>query len=109
MTTRAMAWSWIACGLAAATVLCGCVKPVRPDPQMAAIQRRFGMLKLSWLTRRVVAGEAIACGYAGPPRRAQVFIARGPKVFVPSDLPPEQFDHWEDQLCGPDWIKPVSF
>jgi hypothetical protein len=75
---------------------------------MAAIQARFGALRLSWVTRRTVAGEAIVCGYAGPPRNARVFIARGTRVFTPADLPQGQFDHWEDQLCGPDWIKPVA-
>lgn len=94
---------WIGVVLAAA-----CARPAPPDPNMTAIRGRFGNLKLSWVTPRVVAGEAIVCGYAGPPRQAHVFIARGGKLFTPSDLPPGQFDKWEDQLCGDNWIKPLA-
>lgn len=75
---------------------------------MTAVHARFGALRLSWLTPRVVGGQAIVCGYAGPPRQAQVFIARGGKVFTPADLPAGQFDQWEDQLCGDNWIKPLT-
>jgi hypothetical protein len=98
---------WLAAALATAALV-GCGRAAPPDPEMAAIQARFGGLKLSWVTRRVVGGQAVVCGYAGPPRKAQVFIARTGKVFVPTDLPAGQFDHWEDQLCGPDWIKPLD-
>jgi hypothetical protein len=29
-------------------------------------------------------------------------------VFTPSNVAAGQFDQWEDQLCGPDWIKPFN-
>ncbi len=97
-----------AAALAMLCLVTGCARRARLDPQMSAVQARFGAAKLSWLTRRTVGGEAIVCGYAGPPRNAQVFIVRGTRVFTPADLAQGQFDHWEDQFCGPDWIKPVS-
>jgi hypothetical protein len=96
------------CGLLAAALLPGCGKPPPPDPNMTAIHARFGDLKLTWLTRRQVGGEAIVCGYAGPPRAAQVFIARAGRLYTPSDLPTGEFDRWEDGLCGPDWMKPYD-
>jgi hypothetical protein len=88
--------------------LAACAKLAPPDPNMTAIRARFGQAQLTWVTRRVVGGQAVACGYAGPPRHAQVFIARAGKLFLPADLPAGQFDHWEDDLCGDNWIKPLN-
>jgi len=99
---------WLPGILLAATVLSGCAKRPPADPNMTAIRARFGNLQLSWVTRGVFKGQAIICGYAGPPRMAKVFIARWGKAWTPSDLPPGEFDRWEDELCGPDWIKPFS-
>lgn len=94
--------------LVAALLLCGCARHPPSDPNMVAIQKRFGKLQLSWVTHRIVGRQPVVCGYAGPPRNAQVFIARDGWVFTPSDVAAGQFDQWEDKLCGPDWIKPYS-
>ncbi|HEY2051928.1 MAG TPA: hypothetical protein VGH03_21520 [Caulobacteraceae bacterium] len=94
--------------LAIALVLGACARPAPPDPNAVAIQKRFGKLQLSWVTHRIVAGRPVVCGYAGPPRNAQVFIAKDGWVFTPSDVAPGQFDHWQDEFCGPDWIKPYN-
>jgi hypothetical protein len=91
-----------------AAFVAACTRTPPPDPNAVAIQKRFGKLQLSWVTRRIVGGQPVVCGYAGPPRQAQVFIARGGWVFTPSDVAAGQFDQWEDQLCGPDWIKPYN-
>jgi hypothetical protein len=99
-------WLWPL--LAVATVLGACARRPPPDANTVAIQGRFGKLQLSWVTRRLVGGQPVVCGYAGPPRNAQVFIARGGKVFTPLDLAAGEFDHWEDEFCGPDWIKPFN-
>jgi hypothetical protein len=96
---------WVALAIAA---LVACARPAPPDPNMTAVHARFGQAQLTWVTRRVVGGQAIVCGYAGPPRHAQVFIARGGRLFLPADLPTGQFDHWEDELCGDNWIKPLG-
>jgi hypothetical protein len=93
---------------ASAALLAACARHAPPDPNMSAVHARFGAAQLTWLTPRVVGGQAIVCGYAGPPRHAQAFIARGGKVFIPADLAPGQFDQWEDALCGEDWIKPLN-
>jgi hypothetical protein len=94
--------------LTAAALAQACVRPTPPDPNMSAIHARFGAAQLTWLTRRIAGGQAVICGYAGPPRHAQVFIARSGKVFVPADLPDGVFDTWEDALCGDTWIKPLN-
>jgi hypothetical protein len=107
LTNHAVEWRCVGPLLAGALLL-GCGRRPPPDPNMTAIHARFGDAKLTWLTRRQVGGEAIVCGYAGPPRTAQVFIVRGGRVYTPSDLAEGEFDRWEDQLCGPDWIKPYG-
>jgi hypothetical protein len=103
---RVIAWAWPL--LAAAVLLVACARRPPPDPNAVAIQKRFGKLQLSWVTHRFVGGQAVVCGYAGPPRNAQVFIARGGSVFTPPDVASGQFDKWEDEFCGPDWIKPFN-
>ncbi|MBV8684363.1 MAG: hypothetical protein JO111_15915 [Caulobacteraceae bacterium] len=94
--------------VAGALALGACAKAPPPDANTVAIQKRFGNLQLSWVTHRMVGGQPIVCGYAGPPRHAQVFIARSGSVFTPTDAAAGQFDQWEDQFCGPDWIKPYN-
>ncbi|HSZ53151.1 MAG TPA: hypothetical protein VK801_16405 [Caulobacteraceae bacterium] len=103
---RVIAWAWLL--LAGVVLLGACSRTAPADPNSVAIQKRFGRAQLTWLTHRVVGGQAVVCGYAGPPRNAQVFIARGGAVFTPTDVAAGQFDKWEDELCGPDWIKPFS-
>lgn len=103
---RVIAWAWSL--FAGVAMLSACARPAPPDPNAVAIQKRFGKAQLTWVTRRMVGGQAVVCGYAGPPKNAQVFIARGGAVFTPTDVAAGQFDKWEDQFCGDDWIKPYN-
>ena len=72
------------------------------------------------LVRRQVKGEEIICGWAGfpppsthgsvppPPSFDTTFIVRSGRLYLEKDLPPGDFEHWQDQLCGDQWIKPLN-
>jgi len=76
--------------------------------------------EVHWLVRQRVNGEAISCGYtAFPSARASngssmssgfdsVFIVRNRRLYVQGDMPSTEFDRWQDQLCGADWVKPLK-
>lgn len=73
-----------------------------------------GELELRWTVRNQVKGEEIICAYAAsktpPPagQRPKVIpvIVRGDKTIRAEDVGPEAFSKMQDELCGPDWVKP---
>lgn len=36
-----------------------------------------------------------------------IFIVRNRRIFIEGDLPEAEFSRWQDDLCGPDWVKPL--
>ena len=72
------------------------------------------------LIRRQVKGEEIICGWAGfsplpahgnippPPSFETIFIVRSGRLYLEKDLPPGDFERWQDQLCGDQWVKPLN-
>ena len=99
---------WVGAWIVMTMPFASCAKRptlAEPSPNMTAIKARFGHEVLHWIIERKIGGEEIACGYVGLADRP--FIARSGQVFMEEDLPPGQLDHWEDRLCGPDWVKPL--
>jgi hypothetical protein len=78
------------------------------DRNSVAIGAMFGKAKISWLVRRTVGGEEVTCGYkADVGDFPRPFIVRAGRVWQEADLPQGQFDKWQDNLCGSDWVKPA--
>ena len=83
----------------------------------------YGPLKapreIQLIVRRSVADQEIACGISGfPPARAfngrsmpsgeeTIFVAQNQHISILNDMTSAQFDRLQDQLCGPDWVKPL--
>ena len=82
----------------------------------------YGPIKpreLHFMVRRRRGDEEIVCGYSGfPPFKAfngqymssgfdTIFVVRGRRLYLREDVGDEQFDRMQDQLCGPDWVKPL--
>jgi len=75
--------------------------------------------ELHWLVQQRVKGEAVTCGYThfrparafnGSPMASGVetiFIVRNRRLYLQGETPPAEFVRWEDELCGPDWVKPL--
>lgn len=71
------------------------------------------------LIRRSVGNEDVACGFSGFPKARAfngasissgddaIFIVRNQHLFVGQEMKPVEFDRLQDQLCGPDWVKPL--
>jgi len=68
------------------------------------------------LIRRPWREEEVVCGWSGfPPIRLKdgrkvvlgptAFIVRNRILFLERDRTPAEFNYWQDQLCGPDWVK----
>jgi hypothetical protein len=78
-----------------------------------------GPLELHVLVRRRVNGENVVCGWAGsPPQRLwsggmtrsddTIFIVRNGRLFLSQDVPAHQFEKWQTDLCGDQWVKPIT-
>jgi hypothetical protein len=78
-----------------------------PNRNAEAIHARFGAAELTWVITRVVDGREVTCGYEQSKVARAPFIARGGQVWQEADLAAGQFEKWEDQFCGPDWVKPL--
>ncbi len=75
--------------------------------------------EIHMILRRTLSGEAVACGFSGFPKARAfngtamssgddtTFVVRDQRLFVQRDMTPDQFDRLQDQLCGPDWVKPI--
>jgi hypothetical protein len=75
--------------------------------------------RIDFIVRNTVAGEDIACGWSGfPPAKAfngkpmssgtpTLFIVRGKRLLIEGDIPAEEFELWQRQLCGDAWVAPV--
>ena len=78
-----------------------------------------GARELHFLVRTQVNDEAVACGWSGfaAPHDADgrhmtagpdtVFIVRNGRIYLQEDLSANDFDRWQDELCGAAWIKPL--
>ena len=80
-------------------------------------QRPAAKRELQFLVKREVGNEEIVCGYAGfsPPKgypgpmpAPDLFILRNGRLFTAKDMTADQFGRWEDRLCGPEWVKPLT-
>jgi hypothetical protein len=75
-----------------------------------------GSRDLHYLVRPWVNGEEIICGWTGfatrivngvpTPPNESAFIFRRGRLFLSQDMPPQEYDQLQDQLCGAQWIKP---
>lgn len=114
------------------SAVCGCAKPPRAAKSLSdeqIIKALRGRLdaqdgppnarrEIGLIVRRSVGGEDIACGLSGfPEARASngdpmfsgfvaAFVVRNQRLFVEQEMTPAEFDRLQDQLCGPDWVKP---
>jgi hypothetical protein len=82
----------------------------------------YGPLKASrelhFVVRHLTGAGEIVCGYSGfPAARAfngqsmssgpdTIFVVRGRRLYLEQDMADEQFERMQDELCGPDWVKP---
>ncbi len=84
----------------------------------AYTDQRPAKREVQFLVKQKVGNEEIVCGYTGfPPPKGysgpmpppDLFIIRNGRLFTAEDMTADQLDRWQDQLCGPDWIKPLSW
>lgn len=100
--------SWCSAAIAIALGVAGCHQQAsKEDRNSAAIRTRFGSAKISWVIARNVNGSEVTCGYESHGSMRQPFIARAGRVWQDTDLAQGQFEKLEDELCGPDWVKPL--
>jgi hypothetical protein len=71
------------------------------------------------IIRRSVSNEDVACGFSGFPKARAfngapmssgedtAFVVRNQHLLVGQEMKPAEFDRLQDQLCGPDWVKPL--
>lgn len=89
------------------------------DPNGRPLYGRLnGARELHFVVRSQVGRDAVACGWSGfaaplgangrrmPAGPDVVFIVRDGQVYLQEDVPGEEFERWQDDLCGPAWIKP---
>jgi len=82
----------------------------------AYTDQRSAKRELQFLVKRKSSNEEVVCGYSGfsPPNGYRgpmpppdLFIVRDGRLFTAKDMSADQFGRWQDQLCGPDWLKPL--
>lgn len=73
--------------------------------------------KTTFVVSNTVDGERIVCGYSVFQPSAdytvgatapEIFVIRGfDRVSIAADYLPERFSQLQDEVCGPQWVKPV--
>jgi hypothetical protein len=76
--------------------------------------------EMHFIVRHSVGADMITCGWSGfppphypagtrtpPPLIDTLFIVRNRRLIVQGDVTSADFVRMQDELCGPDWMKPL--